>query len=98
MQIDVISDTVCPWCFIGKRRLARALEMRPDVEFDIQWRPYMLDPNVPRGGLDRQPYVWGKEKTPGGKWQANIWEGNFPNQDTGDDGFKYRYVVMPMRI
>jgi len=41
-----------------------------------------------RGGLDRQPYVWGKEKNPGGKWLANIWEGNFPNQDTGDDGFK----------
>jgi sulfatase modifying factor 1 len=41
-----------------------------------------------RGGLDRQPYVWGKERNPGGKWLANIWEGNFPNQDTGDDGFK----------
>jgi predicted DsbA family dithiol-disulfide isomerase len=60
MQIDVISDTVCPWCFIGKRRLARALEMRPDVEFDIQWRPYMLDSNVPRSGLDRRSYMKAK--------------------------------------
>lgn len=40
-----------------------------------------------RGGLDRQPYVWGKEKVPGGKWQANIWQGNFPNQNLGEDGF-----------
>jgi sulfatase modifying factor 1 len=40
-----------------------------------------------RGGLDRQPYVWGGEKTPGGKWLANIWQGNFPNENTGDDGF-----------
>jgi predicted DsbA family dithiol-disulfide isomerase len=60
MQIDVISDTVCPWCFIGKRRLARALEMRPEVEFDIQWRPYQLDSNVPREGVDRAAYMKAK--------------------------------------
>jgi formylglycine-generating enzyme len=40
-----------------------------------------------RGGLDRQPYVWGKEKTPGGKWMSNIWQGNFPNKNTCEDGF-----------
>lgn len=60
MQIDVISDTVCPWCFIGKRRLARALEMRPEVEFDVLWRPYQLDPNVPRGGVERRAYMKAK--------------------------------------
>ncbi len=60
MQIDVISDTVCPWCYIGKRRLARALEMRPEIEFDIQWRPYQLDPNVPREGVDRAAYMKAK--------------------------------------
>lgn len=60
MQIDVISDTVCPWCYIGKRRLARALEMRPEVEFDVQWRPYRLDPTVPRTGVDRRTYMRNK--------------------------------------
>lgn len=60
MQIDVISDTVCPWCYIGKRRLARALEMRPEVEFDVQWRPYRLDPSVPKGGVDRRTYMRNK--------------------------------------
>ncbi|HWA92358.1 MAG TPA: DsbA family oxidoreductase [Rhizomicrobium sp.] len=60
MQIDVISDTVCPWCFIGKRRLARALELRPEVEFDVQWRPYRLDPAVPKGGVDRRTYMRNK--------------------------------------
>lgn len=40
-----------------------------------------------RGGLDRQPYVWGSELTPNGKWQANIWQGNFPNENTSADGF-----------
>jgi predicted DsbA family dithiol-disulfide isomerase len=60
MQIDVVSDTVCPWCFIGKRRLARALEMRPEVAFDVQWRPYQLDPGVPREGSDRADYMRAK--------------------------------------
>jgi predicted DsbA family dithiol-disulfide isomerase len=60
MQIDVISDTVCPWCFIGKRRLSRAMALRPNIVFDVKWRPYRLDPAVPRGGLDRQAYMRAK--------------------------------------
>ncbi len=60
MQIDVVSDTVCPWCYIGKRRLARALELRPEVEFDVRWRPYRLDANVPRAGVDRRAYMKAK--------------------------------------
>ena len=60
MQIDVISDTVCPWCFIGKRRLQRAMEMRPGIVFDVKWRPYQLDTTVPRGGMDRQAYMRAK--------------------------------------
>ncbi|HUE65737.1 MAG TPA: DsbA family oxidoreductase [Rhizomicrobium sp.] len=60
MQIDVISDTVCPWCFIGKRRLMRAMEQRPGIAFDVKWRPYRLDPTVPRGGMDRQAYMRAK--------------------------------------
>ena len=57
MQIDVISDTVCPWCFIGKRRLQRAMDMRPAISFDVKWRPYQLDTTVPRTGMDRQAYM-----------------------------------------
>src|ERR1700748_115329 len=60
MQIDVISDTVCPWCFIGKRRLMRAMEQRPNIAFDVKWRPYRLDPAVPKGGMDRQAYMRAK--------------------------------------
>jgi predicted DsbA family dithiol-disulfide isomerase len=57
MQIDVISDTVCPWCFIGKRRLARAMALRPAISFDVRWRPYRLDPAVPKEGVPRQAYL-----------------------------------------
>src|SRR6201996_161288 len=60
MQIDVISDTVCPWCFIGKRRLMRAMEQRHNIAFGVRWRPYRLDPTVPRGGMDRQAYMRAK--------------------------------------
>ncbi len=60
MQIDVVSDTVCPWCYIGKRRLEQALAMRPDVEFDVRWRPYQLDPAVPPEGYDRKAYLAAK--------------------------------------
>lgn len=60
MQIDIISDTVCPWCFIGKRRFERALADRPEITFDIRWRAYRLDPNVPRGGVDRRIYMRAK--------------------------------------
>jgi predicted DsbA family dithiol-disulfide isomerase len=57
MQIDVISDTVCPWCYIGKRRLERALSLRPQIEFDVRWRPFQLDPTTPVEGVDRKTYI-----------------------------------------
>lgn len=60
MQIDIVSDTVCPWCFIGKKKLEKALAMRPDIEFDIRWRAYRLDPTVPRAGVDRRAYMRAK--------------------------------------
>ena len=66
MQIDFISDTVCPWCFIGKRRLARAIAMRPAISFDVRYRPYRLDPGVPKGGLERAAYLAAKFGKNGG--------------------------------
>jgi predicted DsbA family dithiol-disulfide isomerase len=60
MQIDVVSDTICPWCFIGKRRLARALAERPDMEFDVRWRAFRLDPTVPPQGVERRAYLKAK--------------------------------------
>eukprot|EP00435_Cladocopium_sp_Y103_P076572 s1_g311.t1 len=58
MQLDVISDTVCPWCYIGKKRLDKAVEAwdRKDVDIAISWRPYQLDATIPAEGVDRQKY------------------------------------------
>ena len=57
MQIDVISDPVCPWCYIGKRRLERAVRLRPHISFEIRWRPFQLDPATPPEGYDRKTYI-----------------------------------------
>jgi len=60
MQIDVVSDTICPWCFIGKRRLGRALIERPDIVFDVRWRAFRLDPTIPPEGVERRAYLKAK--------------------------------------
>ena len=57
--IDVVSDVICPWCFLGKRRLDAALDAL-DMDVFIRWRPYMLDPTIPPEGLDRQQYMLAK--------------------------------------
>ncbi len=58
VNIDIVSDVMCPWCYIGKRKLEEALGTLPeDVEVDIRWRPYQLDPTLPKEGKDRQLYL-----------------------------------------
>jgi predicted DsbA family dithiol-disulfide isomerase len=57
VQIDVVSDVVCPWCYIGKRRLEMATALVPDITVAINWRPYFLNPWIPREGIDRQTYL-----------------------------------------
>lgn len=60
LTIDVVSDVVCPWCYLGKRRLEATLAARPDIVADIRWRPFFLDPTVPRSGKPRIDYITGK--------------------------------------
>ena len=60
-QIDVISDVVCPWCYIGQRRLAAALSLLPDDDAarraPIRWHPFQLNPDLPQGGVPRKTYL-----------------------------------------
>ena len=60
MRIDIFYDLVCPWCFIGKRRLDRALAARPRPGTEIYWQPFQLNPGMPRMGMDRQSYLAAK--------------------------------------
>jgi predicted DsbA family dithiol-disulfide isomerase len=57
IPLDVISDVMCPWCYIGKRRLEKALAATPDHMTDVRWRPYQLDATIPVEGMDRQEYL-----------------------------------------
>jgi len=57
MRFDIFSDVVCPWCYIGKRRFARALTQRPDIQPEVSWRAFQLNPDLPREGMDRAEYV-----------------------------------------
>jgi predicted DsbA family dithiol-disulfide isomerase len=57
LPIDIVSDVVCPWCYIGKRRLETALAMRPEIDAELRWRPYFLNQWIPREGIDRETYL-----------------------------------------
>jgi predicted DsbA family dithiol-disulfide isomerase len=61
LQIDVVSDVVCPWCFVGKRQLEEAIdryrEAHPEAEFSIRWHPFQLNPDLPREGVNRSDYL-----------------------------------------
>lgn len=57
LTIEIVHDLVCPWCFLGTRRLMRTLRQRPDLTFDLVWRPFLLNPDMPRSGMPRSDYV-----------------------------------------
>ena len=57
LEIEVVYDLVCPWCYLGVRRLLRALRRRSDIRTLLAWRPFLLNPDMPRGGLSRADYV-----------------------------------------
>src|SRR3954449_12674047 len=64
LQIDIVSDVVCPWCYIGKRRIEDALALTPDVPVEINWRPFFLNSWVPREGISRDEYLTAKFGSP----------------------------------
>jgi len=57
ISIDLVFDTVCPWCYIGKRRLDEALKQRPDKSVMIRWRPFLLNPSMPKEGMPHEIYM-----------------------------------------
>lgn len=60
IRLDIISDIACPWCYVGKAYLDRALESRPDHPFLIEWHPFQLNPDMPKDGMDRRAYLEAK--------------------------------------
>lgn len=60
ISIDVISDVICPWCFLGKRRLDKAIVLLAGVKIEVNWRPFFLDPTIPAEGMSRRTYLENK--------------------------------------
>ena len=60
ITVDVVSDVVCPWCFIGQKRLDRAIAALPETRVEVRWRPYQLDATIPSAGMDRKDYMLAK--------------------------------------
>ena len=60
VKLDIISDPICPWCYIGKTNLDKALEQFPDHPFTMEWHPFQLNPDMPADGMDRRAYLEGK--------------------------------------
>ena len=70
VKLDILSDPICPWCYIGKTYLDRALEARPDHPFAIEWHPFQLNPDMPAEGMDRRAYLEAKFGGPDGAKQV----------------------------
>jgi predicted DsbA family dithiol-disulfide isomerase len=64
VRIDVVSDVVCPWCFIGKRRLEKALALKPEIPVEVHWHPYFLNDWIPHEGMSREEYLTTKFGSP----------------------------------
>ncbi len=72
IHVDIISDTVCPWCYIGKRRFEQAVALRPNYQFQIGWRPFQLNPEMAHAGMPRGEYL--KAKFGGVDRAARVYE------------------------
>ena len=64
LKIDIVSDVVCPWCYIGKKRIEDALALADDVPVEVNWRPFVLNSWVPREGISRDEYLTAKFGSP----------------------------------
>jgi predicted DsbA family dithiol-disulfide isomerase len=71
ISIDVVSDAVCPWCYVGQKRLDLAMATIPEIEASVRWRPFQLDPTIPPEGLDRKAYMEAKFGNSGRLEQAH---------------------------
>ena len=72
VRLEILSDPICPWCYIGKAGLDAALERRADHPFAVSWHPFMLNPDMPPGGMDRRAYLQARFGPPEAVVQAYL--------------------------
>ena len=91
MKIDIIVDTICPWCYVGKKRFERALSMRPQPDLEVGWRAFQLNPRMPEDGMDRREYVTEKF---GGLERANAIHGSLIQAGV-EEGIEFDFSDRP---
>lgn len=87
LRIDVYADVVCPWCYLGERRLNRALAQRPDLDVEMRWHPFQLQPDLPPGGRPWRAFA--EEKF--GSWDRARSAFDYVQQNAQDDGVTFRF-------
>jgi predicted DsbA family dithiol-disulfide isomerase len=90
LPVEIVFDFVCPWCFLGVRRLLRVLAGRPDLQADLQWRPFLLNPDIAPGGVPRQDWLTRKF---GGEDRARRLHGAIAELGTAE-GIAFRFDLM----
>src|SRR3546814_12273766 len=95
MRIDIFSDVICPWCFIGKRRLERALRERPQEDLSICWRAFQLNPHMPIQGMPRHLYV--ESKFGGSERATLIYETIRQNGEREGRAFRFDRLQQPRK-
>lgn len=95
VTIDIVSDIVCPWCWLGKQYLDAALVASPDIEAQINWRPFMLDAGIPDGGMPYGDYMKAKFGT-GRSDKFKAMRAHL-EQAAGDVGIEFHFDDIPMR-
>lgn len=93
LPIDFVADPVCPWCYLGWARLKAALERRPDLEAQVTWRAYQLDPTIPAAGVDRKAYMQAKFGDPARMARMT----QRLNQAAAEAGLDMRFDEIPIR-
>lgn len=89
--IEMIADLACPWCYIGHVRLEKAVALRPEINVEQQWWPYLLNPQLPKEGMDRQTYLRSKF---GGEAQAKQVYQRIKDAGT-EEGIPFAFDAMP---
>lgn len=90
LSIEIVLDLVCPWCYLGVRRLLRVLQERPDVSADLHWRPFLLNPEIAPGGIPRQDWLTRKF---GGEERARRLHGTITELGEAE-GINFRFDLM----
>lgn len=90
LSIEVVFDFVCPWCFLGVRRLLRVLASRPDLQADLHWRPFLLNPDIAPGGVPRQDWL---TRRLGGEDRARRLHGAITDLGTAE-GIGFRFDLL----